>query len=247
MKRLPTSRFWGMKGVALGILVTATLLLASCGSGDDEGETPTPSANPDEVTEVKGASEPMEVNIGSGTALVWGDGVYGVVLVHGAIYDAASWTDQAEAIAAKGFSVIAVEHATADDTSAAIDYLRRTHAAEAVALIGASAGTGPVLAVASDQAAEPELPVDLVVILAGSGSVESLNIPSVMFISAEGDGAASAAKRMMEATSGDPADLVIVPGSAHAQALFLQPEGEQVLTAILDRLTARRASVTQEP
>ena len=246
-------------GVTPVLLMVLSLLLASCGgTGNSTGET-APSSTPSlaveptkglEVTETAGSAEsadqpepggPAEVNLGSGSALVWGEGKYGVVLVHGAIYDAASWTDQAEAIAAEGFAVVAVEHATADDTHAAIDYLRRSTGIEAVALIGASAGTSPVLNVASERTPEMEPPVDLVIVLAGSGNVDSLNVPSVMFISAEGDGAASSARRMMEATSGDPADLVIVPGSAHAQALFNQPEGVQVLNAIVERLASRKA------
>ncbi len=153
------------------------------------------------------------INLGTGSALVWGSGSYGVVLVHGAIYDAASWTAQAEAIATEGFAVIAVEHATADDTRAAMDYLRRTFGTTAVALVGASAGTRPVLSVATSQPPDSSPAVDLVIILAGSGNVEDLKVPSVLFISAEGDGgAAASARRMLEATSGDPDDLLIVTG-----------------------------------
>ncbi|MEZ4572967.1 MAG: hypothetical protein R2849_22135 [Thermomicrobiales bacterium] len=51
---------------------------------------------------------------------------------------------------------------------------------------------------------------------------------------------------MMSATSGKTEYLVIVPGSAHAQALFSEPE-EVVLAAILNRLDARRAALGMEP
>ena len=233
----------------LQALVGVPVLLILVGCAGDSSPTPTatpmPETTPTEIadtTDPGGArvDDPMTTDLGTGTALVWGSGSYGVVLVHGAIYDAASWTDQAERIAAAGFSVVAIEHATADDTRAAMDYLRREHGVTRVALIGASAGTGPVLSVAS--AGDNTNPaVDLVVILAGSGNVDDLSAPSVLFISAENDAAASA-ERMMEATSGDPNDLVLVPGSAHAQALFNQPEGETVLQAILARLAERQTA-----
>ncbi len=41
--------------------------------------------------------------------LTWGDGPYGVVLAHGASFDAASWEEQAVRIADQGATVIAVE------------------------------------------------------------------------------------------------------------------------------------------
>ncbi len=231
--------------LAIAVALAAMFVtIAGCGDdSDDDGAT----AMTSEPATPTARSEPQEVSIGAGTALVWGNGTYGVVLVHGAIYDAASWTAQAEAIAASGFAVVAVENATADDTRAAADFLRRTFGATHVALVGASAGTGPVLSVAADASAGSQPVVDLVVILAGSGNVDELDVPSVLFISAEGDGAASAAERMLEATSGDPADLLLVSGSAHAQALFNEPEGEQVLQAILSRLADRQAVTTSEP
>lgn len=235
----------------LGQLLLAILalgFLASACRGESDEPTPTwppDASSPTSADTQNGASE---VNLGTGSALVWGSGNYGVVLVHGAIYDAASWTTQAEAIADAGFSVVAIEHATVDDTRAAMDHLRRTFGVEKVALIGASAGTGPVLSVASGQKPESSPAVDLVVILAGSGNVDELNVPSVLFIAAEGDGgAAAAAERMMNETSGNRDDLLIVSGSAHAQALFNEPEGDQVLDAIIGRLTERQNLLTTEP
>jgi len=227
------------------VILACLVLVSACGfdSSEDASPSPTPIASMS-----SGEIEVTEINLGTGSALVWGSGSYGVVLVHGAIYDAASWTAQAEAIATGGLAVVAVEHATADDTRAAMDYLRRTFGTTAVALVGASAGTGPVLSAATDQSPGSSPVVDLVIILAGSGNVENLKVPSVLFIAAEGDsGAASSAQRMLEATSGDPDDLLIVPGSAHAQALFKQPEGETVLAAIQTRLAERQSILTSEP
>ena len=230
----------------LPALVAVAGLLSACGD-ETAKSTPTATTVPATPTVAFDVSVPTEIDIGTGPALVWGTGRYGVVLVHGAIYDAASWTEQAAAIAAAGFAVVAIENATAADTRAATDYLGRTFGVEAVGLVGASAGTGPVLDAASAHPPDSRPAIDLVVILAGSGNVDQLDVASVLFISAEGDGAAAAAKRMLAATSGAPADLLLVPGSAHAQALFNEPEGEQVLSTIVERLTERQRALTTEP
>ncbi|MEZ4524165.1 MAG: hypothetical protein R3A46_21410 [Thermomicrobiales bacterium] len=227
-------------------LLTATLILSACSGGSDSDDG-IPNATPATATS-SAAGAPEEANIGTGSALVWPGEGYSVVLVHGAIYDAASWSDQAKAIAAHGFAVVAVEHATADDVRAASDYLRRTFGISHVALVGASAGAGPVIDVVRGRSPDEQPEVDLMIILAGSGEVQGIAVPSVLFIAADGDaGAARAAERMMSATSGKTEDLVIVPGSAHAQALFSEPEGEVVLAAILNRLDARRAALGMEP
>lgn len=229
------------------ILIVALLtLMTACGNGSEASPTPS-SATSSALPTSTFPAEPQEVDIGTGPALVWGSGEYGVVLVHGAIYDAASWTAQAEAIADAGFAVISIENATVDDVRAAMDYLRRTFGSTHVGLVGASAGTGPVLSVATDQTSDSQPHIDVVIVLAGSGNVDELDVPSVLFISAEGDGAATSARQMMEATSGDADDLVLVPGSAHAQALFNEPEGDRVLEAIIERLAERQSATESEP
>ncbi len=46
-----------------------------------------------------GDTSGTEIEVGGSAALQWGDGGYGVVLAHGAACDAASWEEQAAAIA----------------------------------------------------------------------------------------------------------------------------------------------------
>ncbi len=47
--------------------------------------------------------------------LLWGKGVYGVVLSHGAVYDAASWAPLASDIARDGMVALALEEVEPDD------------------------------------------------------------------------------------------------------------------------------------
>ena len=89
----------------------------------------------------------VEVPIGETTAKVWGVGNYGVILLHGAAYDAASWTPQAEQIAEEDMVVLALEDTAARNIIIAIDYMEVELGVDQVALIGASAGTSPALEV----------------------------------------------------------------------------------------------------
>ena len=82
--------------VALLALVAIVLAATGCGEGgDDEG------ADDAAVSAQPAAVERVELDATS--ALVWGDGPRGALLAHGAAFDAASWQDQAEQIAASGF------------------------------------------------------------------------------------------------------------------------------------------------
>lgn len=168
--------------------------------------------------------------------LAWGDGDYGVVLVHGAAYDAASWAPQAEVLAANGMTVVAVEQADAGSVEGAIGYLQTERGVERVALLGASAGTSAVLSVGREA---PEL-VDQLIVLSGSGDVSVLGDFPKLFTASEGEPQASDAERMAAEAPGDWNALYLAPGDAHAQAIFMTDGGPQLLDAILQRLEERR-------
>jgi pimeloyl-ACP methyl ester carboxylesterase len=168
------------------------------------------------------------------SALLWGDGEYGVVLVHGAIYDAASWEPQAAVFAENGMSVLAVESATAESVVAGIAYLRER--VERVALLGASAGAGPAMEVGRTQ---PGI-VDQLIILSGSGDASTLGEFPKLFAASEGESAAAAAERMSVEAPGRWNALYLAPGNAHAQAIFISEGGDALLNAIVRRLEERR-------
>lgn len=174
--------------------------------------------------------------LGGTEALVWGEGDYGVVLAHGASYDAASWEPQAKEMARHGLVVLAVEDTSAESVATAAEYLKEERAARGVALVGSSAGTSGVLEAAE---AHPELP-DQLIILSGSGDVSGLGAYPKLFVASEGEGLAEEARRMAEESSGTHNEALIVAGDAHAQGIFETDEGDKLMDALVERLRRYR-------
>jgi pimeloyl-ACP methyl ester carboxylesterase len=223
----------------LAIFTSLLMLLAGpsstsanpCGPAtpDASAHTATPAAPADAV----------RIAVGDGEALLWGDGDAAVLLVHGAIYDAESWRAQAEAMAAEGYRVLALERIGAEDVLAGIDFLRDDCGATRIVVIGASAGAGGAL---SALAGQPEGIAGLVV-LAGSGSVAGLGEFPKLFVASEDEGLADTMERLAADAPGDDNAALILPGSAHAQAVFGTDQGPALLDAILeflDRATTSR-------
>lgn len=170
-------------------------------------------------------------------ALLWRAGAYGVVLSHGAAYDAASWRPQAEAISAGGTTVLALEQTSPEDILAALRFLRQACGIAEVALIGASAGASTALIAT---AMEPEA-VDQLIILSGTGDVSTLGDQPKLFVASEGEGLADATRQMAEDAPGASNEALILPGDAHAQAIFMTEQGNDLLQTILNRLEAQQA------
>lgn len=176
------------------------------------------------------AAESNRVTVGERDGLLWGSGATGVVLVHGAIYDAASWTEQAEVIAESGVVVLAVEQISKADVLAGIDLLVEDHCVERVVVVGASAGVSGSLAAA---AARPGS-VAGVIVLAGSGNVDELGPYPKLFIASEGEGLATTMATLAEVAPGNQNQVVLLPGSAHAQAVFSSDQGTELLTTMIE-------------
>ncbi len=172
------------------------------------------------------------VQVGDAEALLWGAGDAGVLLVHGAAYDAASWESQAEAIAAEGFAVLALEEISSDDVLAGIAYLTEDCGATGVTLIGASAGASAALTAAATQ---PD-GIDQMILLSGTGDVSSLGDYPKLFVASEGEGLADTVETMATDAPGDANTALILPGSAHAQAIFDTDQGDPLLQEIITRL-----------
>lgn len=191
----------------------------ACGS--DEGSSGSSGANGGERTETAG-----------GEALVWGDGNYGVVLAHGAAYDAASWEAQAAEIAEQGYTVVAVEDISPAGIEAGVAFLRDQRSIDEVALIGASAGAGGMMELVSQS---PDLP-DQIILLSPNSVVEGLGTSPKLFIASEDESVADVSPQMAEGAEGDDNEAMLLPGSAHAQNIFDTDQAEATMTAILDRL-----------
>lgn len=167
--------------------------------------------------------------------LLWGTGPYGVILSHGAIYDAASWSPLASEIARNGMAALALEEVAAEDLLAAHAYLKEKLAVKATALIGASAGgrTALVAMARSPQA------WDQLILLSCVGDVSRLGPAPKLFVVSKGEGMAKTVQQMAKEAPGTRNDLLLLKGSAHAQAIFRSAEGPHLTEVILQRLLKR--------
>lgn len=213
---------------ALGVLALALLaVLMGCG-GDAAAPAPGDGAAAD-----GGDGSGERVEVGPADALVWGEGAYGVVLVHGAAYDAASWEPQAAQLAGEGIAVLAVEDTSPESLIAAIDYLQAERGAQDVALLGASAGGAAVIEAAVDN---PDSYDQLVLLSPAGGDVAALSDGPKFFIYSQDEGAAGSIEELIADAPGQDNEVLEVEGSAHAQAIFDTDAGTEVIDAILGKL-----------
>ncbi len=186
----------------------------------------------------------------------YGAGEHAVVLAHGGRFDKESWAPQARALAAAGFSCLAIDFrgygrsrgpGDADplgaplhqDVLAAVRYLRQ-HGARTVSVVGGSMG-GSAAADAAI-AGEPG-EIDRLVLLAGVGSLapERLAGRKLFLVSRDDPGPSGAPRleriRAYSERSPEPKELVVLEGSAHAQLLFDTDQGERLLGEIVSFLS----------
>ena len=209
------------------LVVVATIFSVGCGSPEEQGGRQGGSSS---GSSQAGSGEAVEV--GGAEAIVWGEGERGAVLAHGAVYDAASWGDQAQRIAENGAVALAVEDTSAQTVAEAARYLEDERGVRDVTLIGASAGTGGVLGAAEEN---PRL-AEGVILLSGTGDVSGLGEYPKLFVASENEGLAPEVRRMAEEAPGGRNEALILPGDAHAQAIFETDQGEKLVQAILELL-----------
>lgn len=172
-------------------------------------------------------------------ALIFGDGPRGVVLAHGGRFNKESWRPQAEALASKGFQVLAFDFRSDDatrylDILAAVKHLRQS-GTESVAVVGASMG-GDHAAKACE--AEPASISRLVLLAAGAYTTLSRCEAKKLFVMARYDVIGDNQPRLpairarYERASG-PKRFVTLNGSAHAQAIFGSNEGSRLMRELL--------------
>ena len=182
------------------------------------------------------SGSPMDLPDGS-AAVRWGDGPYGLVLVHDEGLDAASWATQATAFADKGMTVVAVESATPDSVVTALRTLLDDAGLDRVALLGAGDGATVAMQAAL---AQPDL-VDQLVVISATGDAAALDVFPKLFVASEAEPAAADAERMTDEALGDWNVLYLAPGGASGQALLSDETGGQpAMEAIIARLEERR-------
>lgn len=216
----------------LGLIAIVVVLGAACGGSGDEASGDTTSGGGSGGGQAS-SSGGQRVDTGAGEAVVWGDGSYGVVLAHGAAFDAESWADQATAIADQDATVLAVEDISPEGIEAGVDYLNDERGIDDVALIGASAGAGGTMELVSQQ---PDLP-DQIILLSPNSVVGGLGTSPKLFIASEDEPVADVSTQMADSAEGDDNEAIILPGSAHAQNIFDTDQAEPAMKAILDRLS----------
>jgi pimeloyl-ACP methyl ester carboxylesterase len=175
---------------------------------------------------------------------MYGKGGRAVVLAHGGQFTKESWKNQAAALTAAGFRVLAIEFRPVDegrqfDVLAAIHYLRKT-GATSVSVVGASMG-GDYAAEAAE--AEPA-GIDRLVLLASGAYTPLIAMKGPkLFIVARDDANAEGPRlpriRAQYEKAREPKQLVLLEGAAHAQFLFQTDQGERVMREILRFLSAR--------
>ncbi len=187
---------------------------------------------------------------------LYGAGPRGVVLAHGGRFDKESWAPQARALAAAGFRVLAIDFrgygpsrgpgqedplsAPLDlDVLAAVRYLRAAGATFVAVVGGSMGGTAAADAAAAAKPGE----IDRLVLLGcGAGRSPARVAPSKLFIVARDDPGPGnvprlAAIRAAYEAAPPPKELLVLEGSAHAQAIFETKEGDRAMRAILDFLS----------
>jgi dienelactone hydrolase len=188
---------------------------------------------------------------------LYGSGPRGIVLAHGGRFGKESWAPQAQILAAKGFTVLAIQFRgdkknadgstsaegaypdNAVDVLAAVRYLH-SKGLRSVSAIGGSLGGDAVGD--ADAAAPGEF--DRVVFLGSEGgsNPEKLTGRKLYLVARDdtsGDGKRLPGIEAHFARASQPKKLMIVDGSAHAQYLFGTPEGERVMNEILQFVSRR--------
>ena len=209
-----------------------------------------------QTTPQKTVSFPTE-DAGVVYANVFGEGDRAVVLAHGGQFNKESWEKQAQALAAAGFQVLALDFRgygksrgpgdsdpisapLYQDVLAAVRYLRKT-GAKTVSVVGASMG-GWAAGDASIASSPGE--IDRLVLLgaAPSGPADKLKSPALFIVARDdtsGDGPRLPGIRQQYEKAPKPKELIILDGSAHAQFLFQTDQADRVMREILRFLSAK--------
>jgi pimeloyl-ACP methyl ester carboxylesterase len=182
---------------------------------------------------------------------VYGKGKRGIVLAHGGRFNKESWREQARALAASGFCVLAIDfrgfgrsrgpgQADFDDAPfhydvlAAVRYLK-ARGAKTVSVVGGSFG-GAAAGDASIKSAPGE--IASIVFLGAAPNLPAGKLQSrTLFIVARDDSNGAGPRlpeiRAQYNDAPEPKELIVLDGSAHAQFLFQTDQSARVMREIL--------------
>jgi hypothetical protein len=175
------------------------------------------------------------------TALTWGDGEYGVVLVVDEGEAPEDWAALATEIAANRMTVVAPDKAgvSADRLAAAAASLT-DGGIERVAYVASGAQGGTLVAALAESGGV----VDQLILVSGDltgAQLVGLGEPPKLFVAAEGDATgAAAAEAMTDAASGTWNDLLLVPGSSRGAQILAGDGADELISGVVARLEERR-------
>ncbi len=210
----------------LSALLASATLLAACTAGTG----PSASGQTQPGSPGSGVTVP-----GAGSALLWGSGPYGVVLLHAPGDDPSAWTGQAVTFAADRMTVLAPQTAGTDALRAAISWLHDQGVPRVAVLAVGDAGSS----VAELGSADPTLIDQAILVSPPAGLDWTAEFPK-LFAASEGEDAAGAAREAAAQAGGAWNALDVVSGSASGATIFTSPAGNDLMTAILRRLDERR-------
>jgi pimeloyl-ACP methyl ester carboxylesterase len=185
---------------------------------------------------------------------VYGTGERAVLLAHGGRWNKESWAKQAPVLVKAGFEVMAInfrgrgksngpggmeasDKQLEMDVIAAVRYLQ-AHGAKRVSIVGSSLGGAAAGDASIDsKRGEPDK-IDRIVMLGAAPNLpaEKLKSPALFIVARDdvsGDGPRLPGIRAQFEKAPEPKKLVVLEGSAHAQALFDTDQGGRVMREIL--------------
>ncbi|MBP7779781.1 MAG: alpha/beta hydrolase [Acidobacteria bacterium] len=176
----------------------------------------------------------------------WGSGADAVVLAHGARFNKASWAAQAEALAAEGHMVLAIDFrgygaskggrddkALYHDVLAAVRYAR-SHGARTVSVVGASMGGG-ASALAAVEAKPGEIDRLLLLSPVSIDNPGGMHAGRILYIASRDEPMAPGVSGQFERAP-EPKRLELLDGDGHAQNVFPTPQGPALTRLMMDFL-----------
>lgn len=153
-----------------------------------------------------------------------GEGDTGVILAHGAAYDADSWQDQGKELEDNGMVAFATEDTAPEELAHAANMLEEDYDVDEVALVGASAGGASGI----DAITDGEFDFSKAAFLSPGGDATSIEDIPVLVMYSEEEGFDELEDAAVETLS--------IPGSAHAQEMFGEDEGDKVMDKLINFL-----------
>jgi hypothetical protein len=187
-----------------------------------------------------GAGNSLTLTDGS-TALTWGDGEYGVVLVADDSEAPEDWAALATEVAANRMTVVAPDPAGASAERLAAAAASLTDGGiERVAYVASGVQGGTLVAALAGSG----VAVDQLILVSGDltgAQLLALGEPPKLFVASDGDAAgAAAAEAMTDGADGEWNDLLLVPGSGQGAQILADDGADELISGVVARLEERR-------